>query len=219
MGILDSLVGQPPLESSPLDMEDKCQCRKPIQFLTPILADIVLKKGQKRTGNASTYKLRASLHTRHDGNIAKSQQAASRNEKRKSQPFSGPITNFATYIDILVITCLHRIDILQSAWGLSETCKALSWYTYLSLLNAHSIFGKIVSPVRYTPAGTCLYVCGCELGETFLCEICEVTCLHDFLSNVTNFSLSSNIRTQAVLGICNTHPIKKSFALFTKVKT
>lgn len=103
MGILDSLVGQPPLESSPLDMEDKCQCRKPIQFLTPILADIVLKKGQKRTGNASTYKLRASLHTRHDGNIAKSQQAASRNEKRKSQPFSGPITNFATYIDILVI--------------------------------------------------------------------------------------------------------------------
>ena len=73
MGILDSLVGQPPLESSPLDMEDKCQCRKPIQFLTPILADIVLKKGQKRTGNASTYKLRASLHTRHDGNIAGSQ--------------------------------------------------------------------------------------------------------------------------------------------------
>ena len=90
MGILDSLVGQPPLESSPLDMEDKCQCRKPIQFLTPILADIVLKKGQKRTGNASTYKLRASLHTRHDGNIAMSQQAASRNEKRKSQPFFRP---------------------------------------------------------------------------------------------------------------------------------
>ena len=100
MGILDSLVGQPPLESSPLDMEDKCQCRKPIQFLTPILADIVLKKGQKRTGNASTYKLRASLHTHVMMAIL---QAASRNEKRKSQPFSGPITNFATYIDILVI--------------------------------------------------------------------------------------------------------------------
>ena len=31
------------------------------------------KKRPKRKGNASTYKLRASLHTRHDGNIAGSQ--------------------------------------------------------------------------------------------------------------------------------------------------
>ena len=65
MGILDSLVGQQPLGSSLLDKADKCQCRKPIQFLTPSLADIVLK------GKCEyVYKLRASLNTCHDGNIA-----------------------------------------------------------------------------------------------------------------------------------------------------
>ena len=63
MGILDSLVGQQPLGSSLLDKADKCQCRKPIQFLTPSLADIVLKGKCEYV----YYKLRASLNTCHDG--------------------------------------------------------------------------------------------------------------------------------------------------------